>query len=127
MQRAEQEFNDARRALLELSRDRGALEANEIAYENEKEIRIREVAGEVETAKHRARELGAVVAAEKVLAPVGGHVTEVKVTIGAVVSPARRWPAFAPESRSSKCCSTFRPPTASRSRRECKRWYRPPP
>ena len=87
LRRAEQEFNDARRALLELSRDRGNLEASEIAYENEKEIRIGEAAAEVEAAKRRASELGVVVAAEKVRAPVGGHVTEVKVSIGAAVNP----------------------------------------
>ncbi len=87
LQRAEQAFNDARRALLELSRDRGNLEANEIAHENEREIRIREAEAEVEAAKRRASELGAVAAAEKVRAPVGGHVTEVKLSTGAAVVP----------------------------------------
>lgn len=87
VQSAEQAFNDARSALLELSRDRGALEASEIAFENENETRIREAAAELEAAKRQASEFGAVVAAETVPAPVSGHVTEVKVTIGAIVRP----------------------------------------
>ena len=87
LQRAEQAFNSARQSLLELSRDRGNLEANAIAYENEKELRIRESAAELEVARHQASELGAVVAAEKVRAPVSGHVTEVKVSTGAPVVP----------------------------------------
>lgn len=87
VRRAEREFNAARRTLLELARDRGTLEANEIAYENKNAARVRDTEAQVEAAKRGVRELGAVVAAEKVVAPVGGKVTEVKITVGAAVAP----------------------------------------
>ena len=87
LEQTQQEFNQARRALLDLSRERDTLEANEIKYENENAIRIREMAGQVEAAARRAKELEALVAAERVLAPVSGQVIEIKVTTGAILNP----------------------------------------
>ena len=87
LEQSQQEFNEARRALLDLNRDRGTLEADQIRYRNENAARIREMTGQVRAARHEARELEALVAAEKVLAPVSGRVIEIKVTSGAIVQP----------------------------------------
>ena len=87
LESTQQEFNEARRVLLELGRDRDALEANEIRDKNENATRIREMTGQVEAAKHQAREIETLVAAERVLAPVSGQVIEIKVTTGAIVNP----------------------------------------
>ena len=86
LESTQREFNEARRVLLDLGRDRDTLEANEIRYRNENATRIREMTARVETAKHQARELGALVAAERVLAPVSGQVIEIKVASGAIVN-----------------------------------------
>ena len=86
LESTQQEFNEARRVLLDLARDRDTLEVNEIRYRNENATRIREMTGRVETAKHQARELEALVSAERVLAPVSGQVIEIKVASGAIVS-----------------------------------------
>ena len=87
LERTQQEFNQARRVLIDLGRDRDTLEANEIKYENDNAARLRETGSRVEAAKHQARELEALVAAERVLAPVSGQVIEIKVTAGAIVGP----------------------------------------
>ena len=87
LESTQQEFNEARRTLLDLDRDRDTLEANEIRYRNENAARIREMTGQVEAAKHQARELEALVAAERVLAPVSGQVIEIKLATGAIVNP----------------------------------------
>ena len=87
LERAQEQFNEARRVLLDLSRDRDDVEANEIAHEHDAAARIREMTAEVEAAKRQARELEVRMAAEKVLAPVSGQVIEIKVTIGAIVQP----------------------------------------
>ena len=57
LERTQQEFNEARRALLDLSRDQGDLEAEEIKYRNDNAARIREMMREVEAARHEARRL----------------------------------------------------------------------
>ena len=80
------EFNEARRALLDLGRERDTLEANEIRRKNENATRIREMTARVESAEHQARELEVLVTAERVLAPVSGQVIEIKVASGAVVN-----------------------------------------
>lgn len=85
LESAQQEFNGARRVLLDLGRDRDTLEANEIRYRNENAARIREMTGRVEAAQHQAREIEALVAAGRVLAPVSGQVIEIKVASGAAV------------------------------------------
>lgn len=87
LESTQQEFNQARRGLLDLGRERDTLEANEIRYRNENATRVREMTGRLETAKHQARELEVLVAAERVLAPVSGQVIEIKVASGAIVSP----------------------------------------
>ena len=87
LERTQQEFNQARRVLLDLRRDRDALETNEIRYENENAARLREMTAQVEAARHQVRELEALMAAERVLAPVSGKVTEIKATIGAILNP----------------------------------------
>ena len=87
LERSQQEFNEARRVLLDLARDEDALEANEIQFTHENEMRIREARSEVEVAKHEAREVEALVAASSVVAPVAGQVIEVKVANGAIVAP----------------------------------------
>ena len=86
LESTQQEFNEARRVLLDLGRDRDTLEANEIRHRNDNATRIREMTGQVETAKHQARELQARVAAERVLAPVSGQVIEIKAARGSIVN-----------------------------------------
>ena len=86
LESTQREFNEARRGLLDLGRERDTLEANEIRYRNENATRIREMTARVESAKHQARELEVLVAAERVLAPVSGQVIELKVASGAVVN-----------------------------------------
>ena len=84
---AQQKFNDARRVLIELSRDRGALEEAEIRHRNAGASRIREMTSRVEAARNQATELEALAATRRILAPVSGEVIEIKATGGAVVSP----------------------------------------
>ena len=86
LESARREFNEARRVLLDLGRERDTLEANEIRRSNENATRIREMTARVDSAKHQARELEALVAAERVLAPVSGQVIEIKAASGAVVN-----------------------------------------
>ena len=81
----QREFNESRRVLLDLGRERDTLEANEIRRRNENATRIREMTARVESAKHQARELEVLVAAEQVLAPVSGQVIEIKAASGAIV------------------------------------------
>ena len=87
LENTQKEFNESRRVLLDLGRERDTLEANEIGRRNENATRIREMAARVESAKHQARELEVLVAAEHVLAPVSGQVIEIKVASGAIVDP----------------------------------------
>lgn len=87
LENTQKEFNESRRVLLDLGRERDTLEANEIRRRNENATRIREMAARVESAKHQARELEVLVAAEHVLAPVSGQVIEIKVASGAIVDP----------------------------------------
>lgn len=87
LERAQQEFYEARRILLDLGRERGVLEANEIRHRNENAAHIREMTARVESARHRARELEVLVAGEEILAPVAGQVIEIKVASGAIVNP----------------------------------------
>ena len=128
LRRAEQEFNDARRALLELSRDRGNLEASEIAYENEKEIRIGEAAAEVEAAKRRASELGGRRGGGK--SPgAGRRPCDRGQGVDRRGREPRRGGGQHPYGNGGARSAALRPPPpkASRSRRECRRWYRPSP
>ena len=87
MERTQQELNRARTVLLDLSRDRGTLEANEIKQNNETAARIRAVEDQVEAARHQLKQLEALRSTERVLAPVSGQVTEIKATAGSVVGP----------------------------------------
>ena len=87
LESTQREFNEARRVVLELSRERDALEANEIKYRNDNDTRIREMRAQVEAASRQARELEALTATKRVLAPVSGQVIEIKVTGGAIVNP----------------------------------------
>ena len=86
LESTQREFNEARRGLLDLSRERDTLEANEIRYRNENATRIREMTARVESAKHQARELEVLVATERVLAPVSGQVIEIKAASSAIVN-----------------------------------------
>lgn len=52
LERTQQEFNEARRFLLDIARYQHALEANEIQFTHENATRIREARAEVEVAKH---------------------------------------------------------------------------
>lgn len=85
LENTQKEFNESRRVLLDLGRERDTLEANEIRRRNENATRIREMTARVESAKHQARELEVLVAAEQVLAPVSGQVIEIKAASGAIV------------------------------------------
>ena len=86
LESTQRELNEARRGLLDLGRERDTLEANEIRYKNENATRIREMTARLESAKHQARELEVLVAAERVLAPVSGQVIEIKAASGAIVN-----------------------------------------
>ncbi len=86
LESTQRELNEARRGLLDLGRERDTLEANEIRYRNENATRIREMTARVESAKHQARELEVLVAAERVLAPVSGQVIEIKAASSAIVN-----------------------------------------
>ena len=87
LDRTQQEFNEARRVLLDLSREKGALEERAVMFENENATRIREMESQVDAAEYQARELAILVSAERVVAPVSGQVTEIKVSPGAILSP----------------------------------------
>ena len=84
---ARSRFNDARRVLIELSRDRGALEEDAVRYRNDSAARIRAMTIQVEVARHQASELAALVETGKILAPVSGEVIEIKTAAGASVHP----------------------------------------
>ena len=86
LEQTQQEFNEARRVLLELGRDRGVLEAEAIRYENDMAVRVREMSEKVEAAKRQLSEIEALMAGEKVLAPASGQLIEIQVTAGAVVN-----------------------------------------
>ena len=86
LESTQRELNEARRGLLDLGRERDTLDANEIRYKNENATRIREMTARLESAKHQARELEILVAAERVLAPVSGQVIEIKAASGAIVN-----------------------------------------
>lgn len=85
--RFQQELNRANRALLDLHRDRDLLEAEEIGRENANTIRIREMEARLRAAERQVRELETQLGASSVLAPVSGHVTEIKAVVGAVINP----------------------------------------
>ena len=87
LERTQQEFNEARRVLLDLSRDRGTLEASEIKYKNENLKRVRDMTHTLEAAKREVKEIETLLARNEVTAPVSGQVIEIKVTIGAAVNP----------------------------------------
>ena len=80
LENAQRDFNEARRVVLDLGRERDALETNEIKYRNDNQARIREMGAQVEAAERQAREFEALVAAKRVPAPVSGQVIEIKVT-----------------------------------------------
>ena len=86
---AQRDLNLARRTLAELRWDRDNLEANAIGRENGNAARIREMTDRVQAAERQARELETLVAAERVLAPVSGRVTEIKATRGAILAPGQ--------------------------------------
>ena len=85
VERSQEEFNQAHRTLLDLSRDRDVLEANEIRQENDNAARIREMKGQLQAAERQVREIETLVSAERVLAPASGRVIEIKAATGAIV------------------------------------------
>ena len=87
--RAQQEFNQAQRGLIELSRERDAIDAGEVVQENDNAARVREMRAQVEAARRRAGELSTLIASETVLAPVSGQVTELKAATGSIVVPGQ--------------------------------------
>lgn len=89
LESTQQQFNEARRVLIELTRDRGTIRADEVRFANENAARIRRLADSVEAAKRRVKEIEALVAGRKVLAPVSGQVIEIKMTAGAIVNPGQ--------------------------------------
>ena len=89
LERSQQQFNQAHRTLLDLSRDRDTLEANEIRREHDNAARIREMTAEVQAAQRQAKQLETLLAAERVLAPASGRVIEIKATTGAIVNPGQ--------------------------------------
>ena len=89
LERSQQEFNETRRVLLDLSRDRDTLEANEVRYENDNATRVREMTSQVQAARRQAGELGTLVAAQRILSPVPGRVIEIKIATGAIVDPGQ--------------------------------------
>ena len=87
--RAQREFNQAQRDLIELNRERDALDAVEVTRENENEARIREMQAQVQAAERRAGELETLLIGGKVVAPVSGQVIEIKAAAGSVVVPGQ--------------------------------------
>ncbi len=83
--RSQQEFNQAQRSLIDISRERDSLEAVEVAQKNENAARIRETQAQVQAAERQAAELETLLAAENVLAPESGQIIEVKASPGALV------------------------------------------
>ena len=87
LERSQQEFNAARRALLDLGRDQDALEVDEVRRGHDNARRIREMESRIQAAERQARELEPLLAAVKILAPASGQVIEFKAAPGAIMQP----------------------------------------
>lgn len=87
--RAQREFNQAQRGLIELSRERDLLDAAEVSLINNNEARIRESQAQVQAAERLAGELEAQLTAGQVLAPASGQIIELKAVAGALVIPGQ--------------------------------------
>ena len=79
----------------------------------------------LESAKHQARELEVLVAAERVLAPVSGQVIEIKAASSAIVNSGTAVASIRTGTTELELLLYVPPAEASRSRREWRRWCRP--
>ncbi len=89
VERSQQAFDRAQRELFGTLRERDSLESRELRRRNERETRITEMESRLQAAERQANELATQLDTQQVPAPVAGHVTEIKATVGAVLRPGQ--------------------------------------
>ena len=89
VERSQQAFDRAERDLFNTLRERDNLESRELRRQNDRETRTTEVEARLQAAKRQMNELAARLDTQRVLAPVAGHVTEIKATVGSVLRPGQ--------------------------------------
>ena len=89
VERSQQAFDRAQRELFGTLRERDSLESRELRRRNERETRITEMESRLQAAERQANELATQLDTQRVPAPVSGHVTEIKATVGAVLRPGQ--------------------------------------
>ena len=87
VERSQQAFDRAQRALFDTLRQRDELEARELRRDNERRTRMSDAEARLETAEARAGELETLIDTQRVLAPAAGRVIEIKAAPGAVLAP----------------------------------------
>ena len=85
VKRNRQSFDDARRALFGILRERDELEFIERQRRNQSKARIIEKESALEAARREVNRLEALIDTHQVLAPVSGRVAELKVSVGSVL------------------------------------------
>ena len=86
VERSQQEVDRTRRELFSTLRERDDLEAREIKRRNDRLTLSADFLSRIRAAERRASELAALIGAQRVIAPVSGHVTEIKVATGTVLA-----------------------------------------
>ena len=89
MERSREDMNRAHREHLAVLRERDSLDAAAARRENTNAARTRDATARLEQAERQLRELEVLAEAHRVLAPVAGRVTEIKVAVGMLVSPGQ--------------------------------------
>ena len=89
VERSQQSYDRAQRELFSTMGERDNLEARERQRRNERRVRITEMESRLQAAERQANEIGTQLDTQRVLAPVSGHVTEIKATVGAVLRPGQ--------------------------------------
>ena len=85
LERSQQAFDQTERDLFGTRRERDDLESREIRRRHDNDARIADVQARLQAAQRQANELQTVRDTNRILAPVSGRVTEVKVSPGSVL------------------------------------------
>ena len=87
--RSRLDYDRAQRELFTILRERDKLEAGELQRIHKGKTRLIEMESRLLSAKRQANELASQLATQRILAPVAGRITEIKVPIGALLEPGQ--------------------------------------
>ena len=89
VERSQKTLDRAQQELFGIMRQRDELEAGEFQRRNRLDVRISDAKAREQAARHQANEIATRLGSQRITAPAGGRVIEVKASVGSVLRPGQ--------------------------------------